>query len=336
VLCFQGSPEEAREFFRAESYDDIYPLLEERDPRDWQRRFAAGSPPIASPGGSNGARPAQRTRRVRSSIVHQARVLTSRYARLFTRDRRNMLILLGQVPVLGLAIAGLFKISVFSRPSSDAGQSVKLTFLLLVTTVWIGMIDASREIIKEKGVFTRENSVGVRLSAYLLSKAIVLFTLAAIQALILSGIVLLFQPLHSHLDVYAAVLIIVVLTAFAAVSMGLLVSAVVRNQDQATSFIPLILIPQLFFGGSIVATATMSAPLRAITKIVVTQWSYAGLGAAIDMNGRIAESPNYARVSSFGHHYFTLSRGSTYLILAAFIAVFFLLIAWTLKRRARA
>jgi ABC transport system ATP-binding/permease protein len=269
-------------------------------------------------------------------MVHQARVLTSRYARLFTRDRRNMFILLGQVPVLGLAIAGLFKISVFSRPSSDAGQAVKLTFLLLVTTVWIGMIDASREIIKEKGVFTRENSVGVRLSAYLLSKAIVLFTLAAIQALILTGIVLLFQPLHSHLDVYAAVLIIVVLTAFAAVSMGLLVSAVVRNQDQATSFIPLILIPQLFFGGSIVATATMSAPLRAITKIVVTQWSYAGLGAAIDMNKRIAESPNYAKVSSFGVHYFTLSRGSTYLILAAFSAVFFLLIAWTLKRRARA
>jgi ABC transport system ATP-binding/permease protein len=336
VLCFQGSPEEARKFFAAESYDDIYPVLEERDPRDWQRQFAAGIPPVAPPGGSNGAGPAQQTRRVRSSIVHQARVLTSRYARLFTRDRRNMIILLGQVPVLGLAIAGLFKISVFSRPTTDAGQSVKLTFLLLVTTVWIGMIDASREIIKEKGVFTRENSVGVRLSAYLLSKAIVLFTLAAIQALVLTGIVLLFQPLHSHLDVYAAVLIIVVLTAFAAVSMGLLVSAVVRNQDQATSFIPLILIPQLFFGGSIVATATMSAPLRAITKIVVTQWSYAGLGAAVDMNGRIAGDPNYSRVSTFGHNYFTLSRGSTYLILAAFIAVFFILIAWTLKRRARA
>jgi ABC transport system ATP-binding/permease protein len=336
VLCFQGSPDEARKFFGGESYDDIYPLLEERDPRDWQRHFAEGRPPVAPTGGSNGARPAQRTRRVRSSIVHQTRVLTSRYARLFTRDRRNMFILLGQVPILGLAIAGLFKISVFTRPSSDAGQAVKLTFLLLVTTVWIGMIDASREIIKEKGVFTRENSVGVRLSAYLLSKGIVLFTLAAIQALILTGIVLLFQPLHAHLDVYAAVLIIVVLTAFASVSMGLLVSAVVRNQDQATSFIPLILIPQLFFGGSIVATATMSAPLRAITKIVVTQWSYAGLGAAIDMNGRIAESPNYSKVSTFGHHYFTLSRGSTYLILAAFIAVFFLLIAWTLKRRARA
>jgi ABC-type multidrug transport system ATPase subunit/ABC-type multidrug transport system permease subunit len=336
ILCFQGAPDEALDFFNAKSPDDIYPALEESDPRDWQRRFGAGKPPPAPPAGRNGARSAREPRRVRGSVAHQARVLTSRYARLFLRDRRNMFILLGQIPILALAIAGLFKISVFSRPSSDGGQAVKLTFLLLVTTVWIGMIDAAREIIKEKGVFSREHSVGVRLGAYLMSKAIVLFTLAAIQALILTGIVLLFQPLHSHLDVYAAVLIIVVLTAFAAVSMGLLVSAVVRNQDQATSFIPLVLIPQLFFGGSIVATADMGAPLKAVTKIVVTQWSYAGLGAAIDMNGRIAEDHNYSRVSRFGTHYFTLHRTTTYLILAGFIVGFFLLVAWSLKRRSRA
>jgi ABC-type multidrug transport system ATPase subunit/ABC-type multidrug transport system permease subunit len=333
VLCFQGSPEESLGFFEVESYDDIYPSLEEHDPRAWQRRFAAGSPRDTAQAEPDGAHPAQRRARARGSIVHQARVLTSRYARLFMRDRRNMLILLGQVPILALAIAGLFKITVFSRPSSDAGQAVKLTFLLLVTTVWIGMIDAAREIIKEKGVFARESSAGVRLGAYLASKAIVLFTLAAIQALLLSGIVLFFQPLHSHLDVYASVLLIVVLTAFAAVGMGLLVSAVVRNQDQATSFIPLVLIPQLFFGGSIVAVADMSGPLKAVTKVVVTQWSYAGLGAAIDMNGRIAENANYARVSRFGHHYFTLSRGSTYLILVAFIVGFFALVAWRLSRR---
>jgi ABC-type multidrug transport system ATPase subunit/ABC-type multidrug transport system permease subunit len=336
VLCFQGSPDEAVEFFGVESYDDIYPSLEEHDPRDWQRRFAGGAAAASARAEPDGARPAKRTSRARGSVLYQARVLTSRYARLFTRDRRNMLILLGQTPILGLAIAGLFKITVFKRPSTDAGQAVKLTFLLLVTTVWIGMIDSAREIIKEKGVFSRENSAGVRLSAYLISKAIVLFTLAAIQALILTGIVLFFQPLHSHLDVYAAVLLIVVLTAFAAVSMGLLVSAVVRNQDQATSFIPLVLIPQLFFGGSIVATADMSGPLKAITKVVVTQWSYAGLGTAVDMNGRIAQNVNYARVSRFGHDYFTLSRGSTYLILLGFIVVFFGLVAWILRRRAQA
>jgi ABC-type multidrug transport system ATPase subunit/ABC-type multidrug transport system permease subunit len=335
VLCFEGSPDEALEFFGADGYDDIYPALEDRDPADWQRQLLATKPPLLPDRAPAPAAPARPRRRAPMAGLRHAQILISRYARLFVRDRRNVLILLAQIPVLGLAIAGLFKISVFTRPSPDAGQAVKLTFLLLVTTVWIGMIDASREIIKEKSVFSREHSVGVGLGAYLLSKAVVLFALAAVQALVLTGIVLAFQPLHSSLHVYATVLAIVVLTAFAAVAMGLLVSALVRNQDQATSFIPLVLIPQLFFGGSIVATAQMSAPLRAVTKVVVTQWSYAGLGAGIDMNKRIAESPNYAKVSSFGKHYFTLSALDTYLVLAAFILAFMLISAWRLKRHAR-
>jgi ABC transport system ATP-binding/permease protein len=336
VLCFEGSPDEALGFFDADTHDDIYPALEDHDPDEWRRRHLEISSPMPAGGAeSDGGRAASPPRRARASVARQTQILTARYARLFLRDRRNVLILLAQIPVLALAIAGLFKIKVFVRPSSDAGQAVKLTFLLLVTTVWIGMIDASREIIKEKSVFAREHSVGVRLSAYLLSKALVLFALAAVQALVLAGIVLAFQPLHSSLHVYATVLAIVLLTAFAAVSMGLLVSAVVRNQDQATSFIPLVLIPQLFFGGSIVAIAQMSAPLRAITKVVVTQWSYAGIGAAIDMNQRIAESPNYAKVSSFGKHYFTLSAVDTYLVLAAFILAFMLISAWRLRSHAR-
>jgi ABC transport system ATP-binding/permease protein len=336
VLCFQGTPKEAIGFFGADSYDDIYPQLASREPQEWQQRFAAEGRAMPVRAEPDGARPEVERRRTRGRILNQARILTARYLKLFLRDRRNVFILLGQIPLLGLAVAALFKSGVFERPPVDAGQAVKLTFLLLVTTVWIGAIDSAREIIKEKGVFQREYAVGVRLSSYLASKAVVLFTLAAIQAVVLTGIVLFFQPLHESPAVYGAVLLIVVLTAIAAVSMGLFISGVVRNQDQATSFIPLLLIPQLFFGGSIVATAEMSAPMREATKVVVTQWSYAGLGAAIDMNGRIADDPKYGKVARFDHAYFTLSRASTYMILVGFTIVVFLGTAWALRRRARA
>src|SRR6202043_631963 len=46
ILCFEGSPAEAVEFFGVESYDDIYPTLEERAPVEWQQRFFAGKPPL--------------------------------------------------------------------------------------------------------------------------------------------------------------------------------------------------------------------------------------------------------------------------------------------------
>ena len=333
ILCFHGTPDQAREFFGAETYDDIYVALANRDAIDWQQQFIARG--LAAPTHAERDEAPAKRRRVRGRGLHQTRVLTSRYLKVFTRDRRNVLILLGQIPILGLAVAALFKSGVFIRPPKDAGQAVKLTFLLLVTTVWIGSIDSAREIIKEKGVFVRETAVGVKISSYLASKAIVLFALATIQAVVLTGIVLAFQPLHEAQSVYGAVLIIVVLTAFAAVSMGLLVSAFVRSEDQATSFIPLILIPQLFFGGSIVATAEMSTPMQTATKAVVTQWSYAGMGAAIDMNGRIADDPKYGKVARFSHDYFTLSHASTYLILGGFSLVTLFAVGWILRRRAR-
>jgi hypothetical protein len=53
------------------------------------------------------------------------------------------------------------------------------------------------------------------------------------------------------------------------------------------------------------------------------------------MNKRIAESPNYSKVSSFGPHYFTLSRGSTYLVLGAFIIGLMLITGLLLRRHAR-
>jgi hypothetical protein len=109
-------------------------------------------------------------------------------------------------------------------------------------------------------------------------------------------------------------------------------SAAVRTQDQATSFIPLVLVPQLFFGGSIVAIATMSAPLQALSNAVVAKWAYAGLGSAIDLNARIAASPAYAKVSTFGDDYFAITTGRVALALVVFVVVSFTGIFFLLRR----
>ena len=66
------------------------------DSRGWFREMSRHAP-------WNERSPPREVRRVRRSIFHQARVLTARYARLFVRDRRNVLILLAQIPVLALA-----------------------------------------------------------------------------------------------------------------------------------------------------------------------------------------------------------------------------------------
>jgi ABC-type multidrug transport system ATPase subunit/pSer/pThr/pTyr-binding forkhead associated (FHA) protein/ABC-type multidrug transport system permease subunit len=331
-LCFDGSPDEALAFFDAETYDDIYAELDRRAPEEWQRKLAQTGPQPVIPE-SQREQPAEQTAAARQGghFWRQTSVLVQRYVKLFTRDRRNLLILLLQVPLLALATVGLFKVDVF-KARTDAGEAVKLLFLIVTTVIWFGSIDGAREIIKEKSVFVREHAVGVRTGAYLTSKAVVLFTLAALQTLLLAAIIFVFQPLHEPTSAYITVVAVLVLTSFAAVGMGLLMSAAVRTQDQATSFIPLVLVPQLFFGGSIVTVASMSAPLAALSKAVEAQWSYAGLGSAIDLNARIAHSPAYAKVSEFGDDYFAISAGRVYLALGVFLVVEFVGMFLLLRR----
>jgi ABC-type multidrug transport system ATPase subunit/ABC-type multidrug transport system permease subunit len=329
-LCFDGPPAEAKTFFGADSYDDIYAQLDRRAPEEWQRKLAQQRAQPVIPEQPPAAQEPAASRQ-RGRLWRQAYVLTHRYVRLFSRDRRNLLILMLQVPLLALATVGLFKLKVF-KAGTDAGEAVKLLFLVVTTVIWFGSIDGAREIIKEKSVFIRERAVGVRTGAYLFSKGSVLFALAAIQTLVLAGIVFAFQPLHESNRTYLIVIALLVCTAFAAVGMGLLMSAAVKTQDQATSFIPLVLVPQLFFGGSIVPVATMSAPLAALSNAVVAKWSYAGFGSAIDLNTRIAHSPAYAKVSRFGDDYFAIATGRVLLALGVFMLVSFVGIFFLLRR----
>ena len=131
-------------------------------------------------------------------------MLTQRYVKLFQRDRRNLIILLAQVPLLALAIVGLYKVDVFAA-GTDAGNAVTVLFLVVTMTIWFGSIDGAREIIKEKSVYVREAAVGVRTGAYLLSKAAVLFTLATLQTLVLAAVVFFFHRLHEGPGTYATI-----------------------------------------------------------------------------------------------------------------------------------
>ena len=336
-LCFEGTPQDALAFFGAETYDEVYVALETRPATEWRARFesnggrAAAEAQPETPAQDGAVRDRKRRRR-HARFLPQASVLTRRYAQLFMRDRRNLLILIGQVPVLALAIVGLFKAEVFAS-ATQPGEAVKLLFLVVTTAIWFGTIDSAREIVKERSVYVRESAVGVRLSAYLFSKAAVLFTLATVQTVLLAGIVFGFQPLHQARGSYGLVVGMLLLTAFAAVGMGLVMSAAVRTQDQATSFIPLLLIPQLFFGGSIVPIATMSAVLAGVTNIIVAQWAYAGIGSAVDLNAKIAGDRAYARISQFGTDYFDATSRSVVLVLVAFVVVSFVAVALLLRRR---
>jgi ABC-type multidrug transport system ATPase subunit/ABC-type multidrug transport system permease subunit len=329
VMAFDGPPAAALEFFAVTDYDGIYTALPDKGPCEWRTLFDArrtGSetePPLPA---------AVLGPRRRAHALPQLRVLTSRYLRLFVRDRRNLLLLLGQAPVLALFGVALFESGIFDRGGGNPGDAVNMLFLAAITVIWLGAIDAAPEIVKERAVVEREFAVGTRLSAYLASKLVVLVGLVTVQTLLYAGLLLVFRPLDTSFGAYATVLGLLVATGVASVAMGLLVSAFVRTQDQAMSLIPLAVIPQLLFAGAIVPLDRMAEPARILAEVIFAQWSLAGIGTAVDMNSRLASDPEFANVNRFGDHFFDLAAGPAFAIQLGF-AVFFLAATAAVLRR---
>jgi ABC-type multidrug transport system ATPase subunit/pSer/pThr/pTyr-binding forkhead associated (FHA) protein/ABC-type multidrug transport system permease subunit len=332
VLVFYGSPAEALEFFEVAEYDDIYVKLDENPTDRWMqdpRRLTMYPPPASQAAAARA--PVRPYRDRQPPVVPQAAVLARRYRTLLLRDRRNLAILLGQVPILALAIAIGFNKDIFSGGSPFSGGGSKInapTFLFVtaITAMWLGAIASAREIVKEKSVFLRERAVGVSIDAYLISKTVVLFALSAVQTLILAAILFGLRPLHATGSAYAAVLIVLLLTSLAAVGMGLFASTLARSEDQASSFIPLLLIPQLLFGGSIIPLVGKGAAFKVLAGLMVARWSFAGLGAANHLNDSSAVVGHYG--SLFAHPVALMV-----IAVAVFPAVFLVAVRYRLIRQ---
>jgi ABC-type multidrug transport system ATPase subunit/ABC-type multidrug transport system permease subunit len=337
LLCFYGTPDDALSFFEVRDYDDIYLALDATPATRWRQRWQAGGEQDGAGTTLEQPRAAavMHRQKIDRKVIPQALILAGRYIRLISRDRRNLLILLGQVPVLAVLIAALFPTDVFRLGAPrQAGASIELIFLLLTLAIWLGSIDAVREIIKERAVFARERAVGVRTSAYLVSKSGVLFGLATIQTLILCAIVFGLRRLDAPVTTYLEVAGIAAVTSWVAVAMGLALSALVNTENQAMSLIPLALIPQLLFGGQLRAIREMPGVLRAVATVTFSRWSFAGLGGTLHFYHRIALDPTgKAQLFRYGGSFFKLALGPTFAILAGFIAVLTIGVVLGLRRR---
>jgi ABC-type multidrug transport system ATPase subunit/pSer/pThr/pTyr-binding forkhead associated (FHA) protein/ABC-type multidrug transport system permease subunit len=310
-LLFAGSPDEALERFSVGAYDEIYGAAElievpestaaAADPRPAQRRLGS---------------------RLRSgrSLPRQTLALVTRYARTLGRDRRTIGALLGQAPLIGLLICLLYPGDVLVLPDVQPARSAQFVFLLVTASLWLGLIDSCREIVRERGIIVRELAVGVRIDAQLIAKSVVLFTLAILQCVLLMIVVTVLRPLHEPAGAYLQLTGLLVLTSWSMIGVGLLVSTIARSVDQSTSVIPLLLIPQLLFGGALVAYERMSTVIKVLSDLVVSRWAFAGAGHAIDMNSRLAEEPNGASLSGYGTAFFSLEPWVAAIVLLGFTA----------------
>jgi ABC transport system ATP-binding/permease protein len=323
-LRFDGTPAELLQTFQVEQFDDVYAVLaEQREPQPVTERLGRRDrplPPLASARGRE-----RLPRPVQQTLTYQTRVLASRYAALVMRDRRHLRSALIQVPILGLLTALLFVTDVFEKSPVPhyAAKSAQLIFLMVTIAVWLGSINAAREIVKERNVVDRELAIGVQVPAYIASKLIVLLALAAAQTVLFALIVLALRPLHEASSAEIELMIVLVVSAWIAVLLGLLVSAYARSEDQATGVIPLLLVPQLLFSGAIVPITQMTTPVRLIALLIPARWSFAAAGNVVHMQERINTDPVFSKASQYGQHFFSVNLVGFMFICALFACALF-------------
>lgn len=171
----------------------------------------------------------------------------------------------------------------FLLPGQDS-HAQTLLFVMAFATVLFGCINGSREIVKEAAIYRRERTVNLGILPYMFSKIGVLGLLCLLQSLILVGIVEMGEPLRQGiiLPPFLEVYITLCLSSLTGLMIGLVISSVASSNDRAISMVPIVLIPQVIFSGTLIPLQHLY--IQWIATLFPTRWAMAALGTSIGLH----------------------------------------------------
>lgn len=247
-LIFFGEPEVARTHFGVERLTQIYEQLDGGEAaQEW-------TPPAVE-------RPEARPAEAREPSHRPAAlpILLRREWATLVADWKNLALALGQPVLIGALVTWV------------SGDAALILFFAYIATLWFGCGNAAQEIVKELPMFRRERLIGLGRNAYLLAKTLSLARLTVAQSLLTYGVMQLGAWLASGHGIGGAVgwqMAGLIATSFAAVGIGLAISALARSVLQAVMLVPLVLIPQILFSGFTPPAGELTAGPYAVSRVM--------------------------------------------------------------------
>ncbi len=342
-LAFYGTPKEALDYFAVDDFTGIYRRLDtEGSPAEWAQRLVQtplyGRHVVEQLNGQLAAQAqsavpiARPAKRRTTSALRQFFVLVARYLAVLRRDRALLALFAIQPLLIAFAATGIFQTDIFE---ADPLKAVNLLFIIVVASIFIGAMTSAREITKESAIYIRERLVNLKILPYVASKVVVLGTLSLFQAAAFLGVVNLRIDFPSTTPITLLHLFATLyLVYLGGMSMGLVISAFVANEDRAAGFVPLVVIPQMTLAGAIVVIAKMPTPGQYISNLAISRWAFENLGRITELNDKInavvAERPGLTNdyEEAFSH-----SFRSHYGVLVLFVVVLLAVTTLLVKRR---
>lgn len=289
VPAYIGPPEGTSARFERADMTDVFSDLSERPELDW--RDPSPDQPVGIPATTTTAKPPPPVRQ--QGWLAQLRTLSARNIAVLTADRRNLAMLALQAPILGVLMLVALPAGELAPPILPEVRLVStaglVLFVVLLGATWLGANNAIREIARELPILRRERSVGLSLSAYVVSKVLVFGTLTVLQAAVLvaiatarqrgpSSAVLLGWPIGE-------LMVVVALAGVASMTLALFVSALAGTPERATTILPMLLILQLVLSAGVVLPEIADRPvLREIGYVSSAQWGVAAAASTVDLN----------------------------------------------------
>lgn len=285
---FLGSEQNAFEYFGTDDWSQIFTLLKD-DPTGCQERWQASA--LASNAATSAIRDVSvdELKPQRVPPLPQLLTLVRRQVALMLADKGYSLFLLALPFVIGLLPAvvpgevGLTQV----HEIKNSQEPRTILALLIIGAIFIGISMSIRELVSERTIYERERAVGLSPGAYLASKVLVYNLLAAFGAIVIVRVTGLVKELPTGEGVIGLgatneLTIAIFATISIGISLGLLLSSIVRSQQQVMPVLIVILMAQMVLNGGLISLVDNDA-LNTASKAVPARWSFALGAASIDL-----------------------------------------------------
>lgn len=220
----------------------------------------------------------------------QVKLVARRQVRLLVASRRYFVFLVLLPFALGaltLLIPGDSGLDRPDRSATNPHQAIEILAVLNISAVLMGTALTIGDLVGERRVFRREQSIGLSASAYLFAKIIVFGLVAAFQAAILTAVVVTAKgrPVHGAVVLHnptAELYVGVAATTIVSAIIGLALSTLGRSQREVLPLaVPVVLASALFSGGLVTLVGTWG--FDQISWLVPAQWGFAATASTVEL-----------------------------------------------------
>lgn len=203
------------------------------------------------------------------------------------RNRSNNIITFGEAPLLAFLLSFILR---FAPGEVEYSFQENLNipvflFTSVIIFIFLGLSNSVEDILSERKKLLREKMLNIRVSYYLISKLITLSLFSVIQVLLYYAVSAWILELRG---MFLPTCLYLFLASMIGFSFGLLISCFIRNSKAVINILPLMLIPQIIFGGAIVQYEKMNRdlfffkanPVPEVVQIIPARWLFEGMYTA--------------------------------------------------------